>query len=106
MDNQNQNSTMTEHRFPWKHFIAFLFSIVLTLMALWTTFSSGLSINMIVAVIIVLAICQAALQLLMFMHLTERNSKVLTGTMLYAAFIAITIVAGSIWVMSSGHAAH
>lgn len=106
MDNQKSNTTVAENRFPWKHLIGFLFSIVLTLMALWTAFSSGFSVNIIFAVIIVLAICQAALQLLMFMHITERDSKVQTGTMLYAAFIAITIVAGSIWVMSAGHAAH
>jgi cytochrome aa3-600 menaquinol oxidase subunit 4 len=106
MDNQKPNATVTETRFPWKHFIGFLFSIMLTLMALWTAFSSGFSVSIIFAIIIVLAICQAALQLLMFMHITERNSKVQTGTMLYAAFIAITIVAGSIWVMSAGHAAH
>lgn len=106
MDNQKQGATVAKSHFPWKHLMGFLFSILLTLMALWATFSSGFSMSIIFAVIIVLAICQAALQLLMFMHITERNSKVQTGTMLYAAFIAITIVAGSIWVMSAGHAAH
>ncbi|SHE39807.1 cytochrome aa3 quinol oxidase subunit 4 [Seinonella peptonophila] len=106
MDNQKQNSSLVDNRFPWKHFVGYLLSVVLTLMALWITFSSGFSLSIIFAIIIVLAILQAVLQLLMFMHITERNSKIQTGTMLYAAFIAITIVAGSIWVMSAGHAAH
>ncbi|MBA4493181.1 cytochrome aa3 quinol oxidase subunit IV [Paenactinomyces guangxiensis] len=107
MDNHKQSPSPAHNHFPWKHLIGFVLSIVLTLMALWVAFQSGLSLKSILVMIVILAIFQAVLQLLMFMHLTEGNSgKIQTGTMLYAAFIAITIVAGSIWVMSSGHAAH
>jgi cytochrome aa3-600 menaquinol oxidase subunit IV len=104
----NSHDTSAEHKgFPWKHVVGYLLSIVLTLLALWVAFKSGFSINVLMTFIYILAFLQAALQLLMFMHMTESsNGKYQTGTMFYAVFIAIVIAAGSVWVMSSGHAAH
>ncbi|RDI41941.1 cytochrome aa3 quinol oxidase subunit IV [Falsibacillus pallidus] len=93
----------TEGRFPWKHLIGFVFSIVLTLIALWVGLYSGFSTKMIITFIVILAILQAVIQLFMFMHVTEsENGRFQTGTMLYAAFIAVAVVAGTIWVMSFG----
>ncbi|RLQ93427.1 cytochrome aa3 quinol oxidase subunit IV [Falsibacillus albus] len=93
----------SESRFPWKHLVGFIFSIVLTLIALWVGLYSGFSTKMIITFIVILAILQAIIQLFMFMHVTEsENGKWQTGTMLYAAFIAVAIVAGTIWVMSFG----
>ncbi|MCL6617247.1 MAG: cytochrome C oxidase subunit IV family protein, partial [Anoxybacillus ayderensis] len=54
-----------------------------------------------------LAVIQAGLQLFMFMHVTEgEDGKTNVINMAYAVFVAIVIVAGSIWVLTSGHAAH
>lgn len=86
---------------PTKHILGFLLSLVLTFLALWFAFSSHLSKTVILTSIIVLAILQALLQLLMFMHMTEsKDGKWQTTNIIYAFFIAICVVAGSIWVMS------
>jgi cytochrome aa3-600 menaquinol oxidase subunit IV len=43
----------------------------------------------------------------MFMHVTEgEDGKANIINMAYSAFMAIVIVVGSIWVLTSGHAAH
>jgi cytochrome aa3-600 menaquinol oxidase subunit IV len=53
--------------------------------------------------VFVLAFLQAAIQLFMFMHVTEGEGRWQVGKMLSAGFIAIVIVAGSVWVMNSMH---
>lgn len=54
-------------------------------------------------IVVGLALVQAAIQLLMFMHMTEsEDSSVQVGTILYSVFIAVAVVAGTIWVMSFG----
>ncbi|ANB59060.1 cytochrome aa3 quinol oxidase, subunit IV [Anoxybacillus sp. B7M1] len=86
--------------FPWKHIVGFILSLVLTFIALWVALSSGWTIKAILGVIVALAVLQAALQLFMFMHMTESDSgRVQTINMLYSFFIAVVVVAGSIWVM-------
>jgi len=103
MDNV-QHSTDMYRKFPWKHLLGYIFSIILTVLAVIIALNSALPVSMIMPIIYTFAILQAALQLLMFMHMTETSSgKVQTGTILFALFIAITLVAGSVWVMSSGH---
>ncbi|MFC4306627.1 cytochrome aa3 quinol oxidase subunit IV [Cohnella boryungensis] len=98
-----ETSPIPHRQFPWKHLLGYLFSIVLTFISIWVAFDSGLPLNIIMIVIYIFAFLQAVLQLLMFMHMTEMQAKIQTGTMLFALFIAITVVAGSVWVMSSGH---
>ena len=94
---------MAKH-FPWKHVTGFVLSIILTLLALWVALYSGFSLTALYAVVIIFAVLQAVLQLLMFMHVNEGGSgKIQSGTMLYAAFIAVVVVAGSVWVMASHH---
>jgi cytochrome aa3-600 menaquinol oxidase subunit 4 len=90
--------------FPWKHAGGYVFSIILTVLAVMTALNASLPVSMIMPIIYIFAILQAALQLFMFMHMTESSSgKVQAGTVLFALFIAITLVAGSVWVLSSGH---
>lgn len=101
---QNENGTVQhEAGFPWKHIVGFALSIILTLLALWTAFGMGLSKNVIIVVIIVFAFLQAAVQLFMFMHVTEtENGRIQTWNMIHGFIAFIVIVAGSIWVMSFG----
>ncbi|MBN8208793.1 cytochrome aa3 quinol oxidase subunit IV [Bacillus sp. NTK071] len=99
----NNEQTNSHNHFPWSHVVGFGLSIVLTLLALWIGFYSGYSLTTIMVIVVGLALVQAAIQLLMFMHITEsEDSKVQLGTILYAVFIAVAVVAGSIWVMSFG----
>ncbi|MGG3006803.1 UNVERIFIED_ORG: cytochrome aa3 quinol oxidase subunit 4 [Anoxybacillus amylolyticus] len=86
--------------FPWKHIIGFLLSLVLTFAALWVALSSGLPLKAVIVIIVVFAVIQASLQLFMFMHVNESDSgRIQTFNMAYSFFIAIVVVAGSIWVM-------
>ncbi|WP_347548280.1 cytochrome aa3 quinol oxidase subunit IV [Pseudalkalibacillus hwajinpoensis] len=99
----NNEQTNSHNHFPWSHVIGFGLSIVLTLIALWVGFYSGFSLTTIMIIVVILALIQASIQLLMFMHITEsEDSRIQTGTILYAVFIAVAVVAGSIWVMSFG----
>lgn len=90
--------------FPLSHVIGFFMSLVLTFGAAWVALQSELSMKAVMWVIGSLAVIQAVIQLFMFMHMREGNDK-LTNTIniVYAFFIAVVIIAGSIWVMSSGH---
>lgn len=95
------------HRFPLSHIIGFIFSLVLTFGAAFVALKTNLSFNSIMWIIGSLAVLQAGIQLFMFMHLREgEDGKANVVNMAYAVFTAVVIVAGSIWVMSSGHMSH
>lgn len=91
----------SQHKFPWNHVLGFLFSIVLTLFAVWAALYSSLSVTAIVWTIVTLALLQAIVQLFMFMHIGEGEGNAQKGTIYFSAFIAVVIVAGSIWVMNA-----
>ncbi|BBW98013.1 cytochrome aa3 quinol oxidase subunit IV [Geobacillus sp. FSL W8-0032] len=89
-----------QESFPWKHIIGFLLSLVLTFAALWVALSSGLPLKAVIGIIVLFAVIQASLQLFMFMHVNESDSgRMQTFNMMYSFFIAVVVVAGSIWVM-------
>ncbi|PFG04764.1 cytochrome aa3 quinol oxidase subunit IV [Bacillus sp. es.034] len=88
---------------PWTQIIGFILSIALTFLAVWFGLYTNMAYELIVAIVFVLAFIQAAIQLFMFMHVTEGEGKWQVGKMMSAAFIAIVIVAGSVWVMSNMH---
>ena len=88
---------------PWTQIIGFILSIALTFLAVWFGLYTNLAYGLIVAIVFVLAFIQAAIQLFMFMHVTEGEGKWQVGKMMSAAFIAIVIVAGSVWVLSNMH---
>jgi cytochrome aa3-600 menaquinol oxidase subunit IV len=90
--------------FPISHVVGFFMSLVLTFGAAWIAIQSSLSMKAVMWIIGTLAIAQAGIQLYMFMHMNEGDDKVTNNiNILYSAFIAVVIVAGSIWVMTSGH---
>jgi cytochrome aa3-600 menaquinol oxidase subunit IV len=97
-------SHQTKTKFPISHVIGFLSSLTLTFFAVWVALKTDLTFHMILIIIGSLAILQAALQLYMFMHMNEgEDGQVQTINIVYAIFTAVVIVAGSIWVLSSGH---
>ncbi|ENH95700.1 cytochrome aa3 quinol oxidase subunit IV [Gracilibacillus halophilus YIM-C55.5] len=99
-------STQKQHRFPWNHVIGFILSIALTLLAVFVAFQTDFSSNVVLWIIGSLAIFQALIQLFLFMHITEgKEGPVNVINMIYSVFLALVIVFGSIWVLTSGHAA-
>jgi cytochrome aa3-600 menaquinol oxidase subunit IV len=94
-----------QHRksFPLGHVLGFLFSLLLTFAAAIVALKTDLPAQTIVWVIGTLAVVQAALQLFMFMHVSEgEDKKTQLLNIAYGVFVAVVIVAGSIWVMSFG----
>ncbi|WP_027847148.1 cytochrome aa3 quinol oxidase subunit IV [Marinococcus halotolerans] len=98
----SEHTEHSESGIPVKHVIGFIASIVLTLVAAYTTVMSGLPVPWIIAIIMILAVIQAVLQLVMFMHIAEKNPIPQYGNILFGFFIAAVVIAGSIWVMSFG----
>jgi cytochrome aa3-600 menaquinol oxidase subunit IV len=93
--------------FPWNHVIGFFLSIALTVFAVLMAFYTDFSKSTVMIIIGTLAVLQAAIQLFMFMHITEGKSGVINLiNMAYSIFLAVVIVAGSIWILTTGHAAH
>ncbi|AKG72870.1 cytochrome aa3 quinol oxidase subunit IV [Salinicoccus halodurans] len=90
-------------KYPINHIVGFALSITLTIIAAWTALSSGLPTMWIIITIMALAVIQAAIQLFMFMHITESGATNAPWNMMFHAFvIAAIIVAGSLFVMSFG----
>lgn len=97
-------SNSAKNHFPWPHVFGFALSIILTLLALWVGLGTNLSYTVIAIVIFILAFIQAGIQLFMFMHMTEgKNAIWQSANMMFAAFTAIVIVAGTVWVMTEMH---
>ncbi|MFY4776082.1 cytochrome aa3 quinol oxidase subunit IV [Metabacillus sp. RGM 3146] len=102
----NKTAVNSHDHFPWSHVIGFALSIIFTLVALWVGFNPALSSNAKLIIIFVFAFFQAAVQLLMFMHLTESDSgKWQIITILFSAFVALAFVLGSVWI-TMGHSDH
>lgn len=90
-----------------KHTVGFIASIVLTLLAVYVTIYTSLALNAKITIIFGFAFIQAALQLLMFMHLTEGKDGNLQGfKVIFAIIITLITVIGTYWVMQGGHSSH
>lgn len=99
---------MTEHteRYPIKHIIGFILSMALTLLAAWAALGTNLSTRWIIVSIMVMAVLQAGIQLFMFMHITEsesRNGNVPWSMIFHGFVLAAIVVLGSLFTMYSGH---
>lgn len=89
--------------FPLPHVIGFVFSLILSLVALVVvlndlSFAAGMTI------LVVTAIVQASLQLFLFMHVKENpDSKTLYTNILYALFVGVVTVFGTLFAMLWGY---
>ena len=98
------NKTVNQKHFPWSHVIGFVMSIALTFLAVWLGLYTDLAVNTVVILVFGLAFVQAGIQLFMFMHVTEGENGIWqVGKMLSAAFIALVIVVGTVWVLNGMH---
>jgi cytochrome aa3-600 menaquinol oxidase subunit 4 len=93
--------------FPLSHVFGFVMSLVLTFVGAWIALKTSLSFTVVMWIIGTLAVIQAGLQLFMFMHVNEgEDNKTQIINIAYGVFCAVVIVVGSIWILTSGHAAH
>ncbi|WP_404452193.1 cytochrome aa3 quinol oxidase subunit IV [Virgibacillus necropolis] len=93
-------------KIPFQHIIGFILSLTLTVIAAWAALKSDLPVTWIIIGIMVLAVIQAAIQLFMFMHMTEAASgggHAPWNMMFHGFVIAAIVVAGSLFTMSFGH---
>ncbi|AVQ36547.1 cytochrome aa3 quinol oxidase subunit IV [Staphylococcus sp. 18_1_E_LY] len=90
-----------------KHTVGFIASIVLTLLAVFVTLYTSLTLNAKITIIFGFAFVQAAVQLLMFMHLTEgKDGNLQSFKVIFAIIITLIIIIGTYWVMQGGHSHH
>lgn len=88
--------------FPLSHVFGLILSLALTFAALGLVVLADLSRSITMTLIMILALLQAAMQLVMFMHMTEsENGKVQVANILYSFFIALSIVVGTLWILAA-----
>ncbi|WP_110926183.1 cytochrome aa3 quinol oxidase subunit IV [Bacillus massiliglaciei] len=89
--------------FPRGHVMGFIFSLVLTAVALAVVvWDMSYAVGM--TVLLVTAFIQAAVQLVMFMHAGESEDKKSVYTNIYyAVFIALVVVFGTLLTMVWGY---
>ncbi|SDX12813.1 cytochrome o ubiquinol oxidase operon protein cyoD [Marininema mesophilum] len=88
-----------QHASAKHHVIGFALSLVLTFVALFLVINTPLSAGLKLTAIIILAIFQMLVQLVYFMHVTEGSKVYQIISISYGLFVAVCIVAGSIWLM-------
>ncbi|MFD0590488.1 cytochrome o ubiquinol oxidase subunit IV [Paenibacillus sp. GCM10027627] len=107
MGNHNAHSGHGEHEGHKGHgsmksyVIGFLLSIVLTIIPLVVVMNDMFSKQVNTIIILVMAILQFAVQLLFFMHIREEEKpRYNMISLIFGLVIMLTIVAGSIWIMT------
>ncbi|UVI27785.1 cytochrome o ubiquinol oxidase subunit IV [Paenibacillus spongiae] len=89
------------------YLIGFLLSIVLTIIPLVAILNDLVEGNAAMAVLLITAVLQFLVQLLFFMHLREEDKpRYNLMTLIFGLVIVVTIVAGSIWIMTNNTVAH
>lgn len=88
------------HHFPWRQVWGYVASLVLTAAAFVLVINQVLPVAGLVAVVLILALLQAALQLGVFMHLRESRGMAWQLPVLgLGIFMALGLVIMSIWIM-------
>ncbi|OPA74050.1 cytochrome aa3 quinol oxidase subunit IV [Paenibacillus selenitireducens] len=90
--------------FPIKHVMGYLFSLVLSVVALAVIFFD-LSFSAAMVILLVCAILQASLQLFLFMHVSEAadTKKTLYLNIAYAVFVGLVTIFGTLFTMIWGY---
>ncbi|RUT30576.1 cytochrome o ubiquinol oxidase subunit IV [Paenibacillus zeisoli] len=103
----SQHNTGHEHASGESHgslksyVIGFIFSIVLTIIPLVIVMNGLLNKTQTVITIMIMAVLQLIVQLFFFMHIREgEKPRWNVMTLIVGIIIVLTIVGGSIWIMS------
>lgn len=94
---------MMKQLFPRHHVMGFVFSLVLSLVALAVlyfdmSFTAGMTI------LLITAIAQASVQLLLFMHIGEASDRATLYTNIaYALFVGVVTIIGTLFTMIWGY---
>lgn len=86
------------HEGPQKHVIAFIFSIILTLIAFATVAAGGVNTAFTVLLLLVMAVLQVLVQLGYWMHLKDKGHMIPIVFMAGGFFVAgLAIIAALYW---------
>lgn len=89
--------------FPIKQVMGFVFSLVLTVVALLVYFLN-MSFVLGMTILLITAFIQAGLQLIVFMHAGESEDKgAIYANIYYAAIIALVTIFGTLLAMTWGY---
>lgn len=89
------------------YIIGFGLSILLTIIPLVAVMNHMLSKTGTLVLILVMAVLQFGVQLFFFMHVKEgENARWNIMALIFGLVILVTIVAGSIWIMTYNQVAH
>ncbi|MFE5318710.1 cytochrome o ubiquinol oxidase subunit IV [Paenibacillus sp. NPDC056579] len=106
-NSHGQHSHSGSHGSLKSYVIGFILSIVLTIIPLVVILNGMFSETARIAIILLMAILQFAVQLVFFMHLKEgENARWNIMALILGIIILLTIVAGSIWIMTYNQVAH
>ncbi|MCJ8014005.1 cytochrome aa3 quinol oxidase subunit IV [Paenibacillus sp. KQZ6P-2] len=88
--------------FPIRHVMGYIFSLVLSLVALGVIYWD-LTFTGAMVILIISALIQASLQLVLFMHIGETSSKkTLYINIAYAVFVGLVTIFGTLFTMVWG----
>lgn len=91
---------MEQHHSAKPHIVGYIFSLVLTALAFYLMLGTSLSMSVKITVLLVLAFLQLLVQLIYFMHILESNERVYQViNIVFGIFVAVVVVAGSVWIM-------
>jgi len=95
---------MVKKLFPIRHVMGYIFSLVLTVVAL-SVLLDGISFAVGMTILLVCATIQAGVQLFMFMHINEHGEtkSSLYINIGYALFVALATVFGTLLTMIWGY---
>jgi cytochrome o ubiquinol oxidase operon protein cyoD len=100
-DAQHGHDEHAAHGSMQSYVFGFLLSIVLTVIPLVVVMNDMLGKSATLIVILVTAVLQFVVQLLFFMHLREeKKPRYNLMALIFGLVIMMTIVAGSIWIMT------
>ncbi|MBB3114539.1 cytochrome c oxidase subunit 4 [Paenibacillus phyllosphaerae] len=94
----NQHSTTEEqgkrhrHEGPQKHIVAFIFSIVLTVIAFALVAAGEINESFIYIMLLAMAVLQVFIQMSFWMHMKDRGHLFAIVAILFGVFVVLTIV--------------
>ncbi len=97
-----QPSQIVHEKFPWKHIIGFIASLVLTGLAIWFVVAHNMPAHDVILAIVILALFQVFVQLFLFMHVTETIEQTRFHSLIFTMglFFTVVLIAGSFWAMT------